>query len=378
MPRYPGFVGGTATEWSLNVNAERTINFFPVLARPGTPKSPIVLYGTPGLRIFASGSSRGGPVRALFAQDGRVFAVIGGTFYEVTEAGALVPFGAVLVDEWPATICSNGVGGSQLFITSGGAGYIFDLQSEVFTQITTEGFPLDVVMGDYCDGYFLVLTRGSHQFSISSLNNGLEWDALDTAQVSASSNNLVALVVDHREVWLFGTRSTEPWYNTGNADFPFGPIQGTFVEHGTLAPWSVQQLDNTLFWLGGDERGAGVVYRMQGYIPVRISTDAVDLALQRSTQLGRTLAWTYQEAGHAFYVLYVPDLETTWVYDIAVGLWHERAMWDTTFSRWWPHVARCHCYAWNRHLVGDRQSSAIYTYDMDYFDDELLVAEGLG
>lgn len=373
MARYPGFIGPTGTERSVNVDAERTINFFPRILAPGTPKAPIVLYGTPGLRVFCQPDTRG-PVRALWHQDNRVFSVVGQQFVEVFADQTWTARGTVAVDDNPATICSNGVGGFQVFVTSGGRGYIYDLNSNVLTEITDAGFPVPVRMGGYSDGYFFALTGGTHQFQISSLNNGLLWDATDVAQVSASSNNVLALVIDHREIWLFGSKTSEVWYNTGNADFPFGPIQGVFVEHGILAPYSAVKLDNAIFWVGTGEPGGKLVWRMQGYTPLRISTHAVEVALGRSTRLSEAIAYAYQDEGHAFYVLYVPDLDTTWVYDVATRLWHERAKWNVPLVKWEPHVSRCHCEAFGKHLVGDRETGAIYHMSLEYFDEEVPAA----
>ena len=67
-----------------------------------------------------------------------------------------------------------------------------------------------------------------------------------------------------------------------------------------------------------------------------------------------TICWSYQDRGHAFVVLVHPGAETTWVYDVATQSWHERALWDPAALVWTPHLARCHTFAFDRHLVGDR------------------------
>ena len=46
-----GLVGATSQQLSLPFNAERTINFFPVLDQQG--KEVSALYGTAGLSLFA-------------------------------------------------------------------------------------------------------------------------------------------------------------------------------------------------------------------------------------------------------------------------------------------------------------------------------------
>lgn len=356
---------------SVNANVERTINLYPEQVA-GTGKAGLVLHGTPGVTPYVQAGT--GPVRALFAQDGRAFCVSGARFLELFAGHRAVTRGLVWGGPTPATISSNGTGGHQLLITAGNAAYIYDLTTHVFTElhnrpdISTPETP--VSMGCFCDGYFLLLIAQSPTFRLSALEDGLTWDPLDIAQRSYSTDNLLAIVPNHRELWLFGSRTTEVWYDTGDADTPFQPIQGAFLEAGIAAPWTAVRLDNSVLWVGADERGAGVVWRAHGYTPQRVSTHAVELDLGRVT-LAQARAYSYQDEGHTFYVLYVPGLETTWVYDVATGLWHERAHWDTELMRWIPHLGVCHCYAFDRHLIGDRASGIVYESDLDLYDDEI-------
>jgi hypothetical protein len=372
MPAFPGFLGGTAQARSVNVNAERTINWYPEQAA-GNAKAEPWLVPTPGLSPFAV--LEGGPVRAIFAQDGRVFAVGGTGFYEVFATGTATLRGTVAADGQPATISSNGSSGNQVFVTSGGLGYIYDLVTNALTQIVSAGFPSPVLMGTFSDGYFIALKDRANQFNLSALLDGTMWDALDVYQVSTVAEELRALVVAHRDLWLFGSRTSSVWSNTGDADNVYQPIPGVQIDQGAGASFAAVRLDNAVFWLGQSEAGNRVVYRTNGYTPQRVSTHAVEFALSHARRIDDAIAWAYQEEGHTFYVLYVPDLEntpdfaTTWVYDVAANAWHERALWDTVARQWVPHLGRCHTFGFGRHLVGDRLSPAIYSMRLGVSSD---------
>jgi hypothetical protein len=69
----------------------------------------------------------------------------------------------------------------------------------------------------------------------------------------------------------------------------------------------------------------GIVYRANGYTAQRISTHAVEWQIQQYGNLSDAIAYTYQQDGHSFYVLIFPSANTTWVFDVATSLWHERA-----------------------------------------------------
>jgi hypothetical protein len=374
MATYPGFIGGTGVVQSPNVNAERTINWMPFSA-PGNPKANPWMPATPCVEPYVVLDN--GPIRALFAQDGRMFAVGGTSFYEVFANHTVALRGSTTLDGRPATISSNGTNGNQLFITSGGDGYIYDLTTNVITLIADPDFPSPVEMGWFSDGYFGVLVRGTNQFNISALYDGTDWDALDVFQTSTTSDLTVAQVVSHRELFTLGSTWTAVWQNTGD-DPVYQPIGGVSIEHGCAAAYSVVNLDNTVYFLGQNKDGARMVYKFNGYSPVRVSNDAIEYLLGLYPRVSDAIAWTYQEAGHSFYVLYLPARpngsawHTTFVYDVATGEWHERALWDYVAAEWRPAIGRCHCYAWGKHFVGARDSAAIYEQSMAFTADELV------
>ncbi len=371
--KYPGFLGGSDTRFSRNINAEQTVNWLPELQKANA-KSGLALLNTPGVSVFARG--RTGPVRAMFAQDGRAFFIASNTLYEVF-AGKLVTIrGTVAQDGNPATIHTNGVAGHQLFIVSGGLGYIYDLIADTLTQITDPNFPPAARMGAFIDGYFIALEDDSITFYISDLEDGTNWNGLDVGQVSESSNKIQAMISSHRELWLFGSKTTEVWADSGNASFPFQPISGTFIEQGIIAPFSVVNIDNSIVWVGGNVQGSGVVYRADGYTPKRVSTHAVEFALQGYDTISDAIAWTYQQLGHVFYVLYIPSADTTWVYDTTLPndiAWHERALWNTAYMRWQPYRGRCHMFAFGKHLIGDRTTGAIYEMSQDLYTESWAI-----
>lgn len=238
--------------------------------------------------------------------------------------------------------------------------------SPLFSQITDPDFPGAVGVG-FLDGYFVFNEPNSQRFWVTASYNGLDIDALDFASAEGSPDDLVTLIVDHREVWLFGVNTVEVWYNAGLPDFPLARIQGAFNEIGCLAAYSVAKLDNGLFWLGRDARGNGIVYRSKGYSGERVSTHAVEWQIQQYDTLSDAVAYTYQQDGHSFYVLNFPTADRTWVYDVATGVWHERAGWENNeFTR---HRGNCQMNYNNEIVIGDYVAGGIYAYDLSVYSE---------
>jgi hypothetical protein len=166
---------------------------------------------------------------------------------------------------------------------------------------------------------------------------------------------------------VFGTDSVEVWYDSGAADFPLTRIQGAFNEIGCVAAFSIAKLDNGLFWLGTDARGQGIVYRANGYTGVRVSTHAIEYAIAQYGNISDAIAYTYQQEGHAFYVLTFPTGNATWVYDVSTQVWHERAGFDN--GEFMRHRSNCQCNFGGNIIVGDFENGNIYQYDLDVYAD---------
>ena len=303
------------------------------------------------------------PIRAIFWQDGRGFAVSGSLFCEFFQNGGFVVRGTVAVDGNPAFLSSNGEGGSQVFVVSGGHGYIFDLKTSAFTDVTTQPqFPAPALTGGFVGSYFWALMANSVTFSLSNIEDGTIWDINQGGEqsISLASDNIQGGIASHAQLWFPGSKTTSVWFQSGAADFPFQPIPGTYIQWGTPAPFSLAQHDNGLIMVGQNEQGSGAVLQTNGYDWQIISTPGIAFQLQSVPSLASCVAWTYAMSGHPFYVLYVPGLTTSLVYDGATKLWHNRGLWNATLESFIPDLGRCCTYGFGDWLVGDRQSGAIY------------------
>jgi hypothetical protein len=228
----------------------------------------------------------------------------------------------------------------------------------------------------YLDGYVLVNEVGTQRFWWSALLDAGTWPALNFSAADARPDLLTTLFVDHREIYLLGTQSTEIWQSTGNSLAPFARSSAIFLEQGCEARNSVAALDNTLFFLGGSPRGEGPVWNLRGYEPTRISTHATETALSQSFALADSIAFTVRHGGHAWFCLYVADLDTTWIFDRATSAWMELAelLDDGTLA---PYRCWTHCLAFGDHLWGDRGSGALYVWSADwyYYGDKPIYRE---
>jgi hypothetical protein len=356
-------LGSSYVTRSVNAADNRMVNLFPEVIPEGG-KEPGFLNRAPGLNFLQTVGT--GPIRGLWAHqtNGSSFYVVSGVeVYKLSSTTATPVLIGTVSGTGPVSIADNG---TQIFFACNGPSYIYNDTTGVFGPITDPDFPGAVTVG-YLDGYFVFNEPNSQRVWVTALLDGYDINALDFASAEGSPDGLVAINVDHREAWLFGTDSVEVWYDAGLADFPLQRIQGAFNEIGCAATFSVAKLDNSLFWLGTDARGQGIVYKANGYTGQRVSTHAVEWQIQQYGNISDAIAYTYQQDGHSFYVLTFPSANATWVYDAATQAWHERAGWSN--GSWTRHRSNCQCNFGGNIIVGDYQNGNIYTLSLTTYAD---------
>jgi hypothetical protein len=358
------FVGPSYSARVKNLDAQQCVNLYPELGGPNS-KSVAALIGTPGLVVWAT--LAGGCIRGGFRVSNTQSIIVAGVnVWLVTNEGSSSLLGAITSNTTPVSMAANGTG--TVMLVDGANGWIINLSTLTITQIIDAAF-VGADKVDFIDGYYIFNKPGTGQFQITSLY-GTSIDPLDFATAEGSPDKLVSLIVDHREVWLFGESTTEVWFNSGNVDFPFERIQGAFIEQGCVAKFSVAKMDNRVFWLTSDDRGQGMVMSAAGYQPQRISDHALEYAISRMSDISDAEAYTYQQEGHSFYVLTFPTGNQTWVFDAATNMWHQRAWRNSTDNSLNRHRSRCHMAFAGKNLVGDWETGTVYEMSLDTPTDD--------
>lgn len=357
----PTFLGPTYQSQSLNVDAERCLNWYPEVTEMPGAKAKLVLYPTPG--VTSAFTLADFPVRGMFdavsTLDGAevLWIVSGSTLYYYT-TGAPVAVTPVQTSSLPAYFATNGYAGLQLAILSGGKVYIYNTTTGIVSG------PTDLTAShlDFLDGYFLIVSPSTGVLAASALEDGTSWPGNMTATRDTAADPWVAMKVIHREIWLLGNKTGEVWYNAGLSPFPMAPIEGAFFEYGIAAPHSLANVNQAPVWLARNAQGFAMVVRGRPYTPERISTHAVETAIQGypAATIAAATAYSYQEQGHTFYVL---DFQgtATWAWDETTNLWHERGWWNSATMTYESNRYATSAFAFGQHYVGDRTTGDVYT-----------------
>ncbi len=223
---------------------------------------------------------------------------------------------------------------------------------------------------DITDNYFVYNKPESQLFAASDLLSPIT-DPLSFGSKDGSPDDLVAIIVDRREVYLLGEMSSEVWIDSGGVPFPFTRIPGTSTQQGIAARWSCARMGNSFAYVSRNNRGEATIVRMNGYFPERISTHAVENTLV-GQNVSDALAWTYQLEGHEVYVVTFPSVGEnglTWAYDNTTGAWH-KWLYTNNMNEYERHRGNCCAFFNQKVMVGDYENGKLYWLRQDYYTDD--------
>jgi len=364
---FPTLIGPSYTAAAYRADTEETRNWIPQTVESPGAVAQRFLHPTPGYVTWATVSDS--PIRALFAQDGRCFAVVGAVFYEatlitpsdVTAGATLTNRGAVTNDLLPAVICSGGDAANQLGIISGGTFYSYDLLTNVLTPVPAAGTGL--VTGGYLDGYFWTLDDAS-TFHLSDLLDGLTWDPLQVAQRNDAPDRWISGLTVGKRIWLFGSETSSVLYDAATFPFPFALVPDALIPQGIAAVWSAVNVNGIPVWLSEHAHGARTIVAANGFgPPTKVSQAAVEYALDQYTTIRDGVGMAYQWQGRWIYQLSFPQEDQSWAVTMDTGEWFQPSYWNVLTSEWECARAQTHCFAFGQPIVGDRATGTLYRWD---------------
>ncbi len=366
--RFKGFIGQAYTLRSVNAECQRCVNLYPEVDEVGTLKDGEVdmLVGVPGKRLLAVIGT--GPYRAQYtATNGVLYVVSGVGVYTVDSLFHATHIGDIVTLTGSVDIVDNGV---YVMIVDGPNLYYSALGTTSLTQSTDPNF-IGSTRIAVADTQF-VFAFGN-QFYVSYPAGSAVAPSYTIFPNSTQSTNslqpIVGFVWQQRNLFIFCTSVTEIWFDSGSANTanPFQIVQGGYMQVGASASFGIIRAANSIYWLGQDQNGYGIVYKNNGYSPQRVSTHAIELALTSYGDLSGTTCWAYEEEGHNFAAFNVPGSGTTWVIDDTTGMWHERqSLVAGAFDR---DIVQTCSFAYNTKLIGDYASGKLYKLDSDLYGD---------
>lgn len=381
MPKLPiSIANGYAVSRSPPFSVQDCTNWYPSYAE-NDAISEAAIFGTPGIDLLATTDTdvefnRGGTVVA-----GIPYFVNGTTLYRLDRA-----FDANQNEVFNTVALGTIPGGGFVSMTDNGnelcivvpkvTGLVYNIITELLETITDPGFTANgkserVV---FVDGYFVHIA-GKNIFH-SLLNQALEYNSLDVGSAQADPDEIISSIVYKNQLMILGRETIEVFRNVSKFPFTFQRISGYFVPIGCFAAFTPIQFNRQFAFLGGSNREKAAIYWGSGQGFQRISTTAIDQAIQKSTdiQISKAFTWTYSEDGAIFLGVVVGD--NCFVYDANASrlagkhIWHQRKSTRPGLGnkqvRWRVNSM---IQAYGKIIVGDAISGNFGAISLDTFEE---------
>jgi len=288
--------------------------------------------------------------------------VAGGRIFKVYKNGAKFECtGATLLDNGKQATFADF--GTSLYLANGGRIVKVVHSSNTCSYVTDPDAPTSVTHIGFIDQYLIALSENTIYFAEIAEPDTWTGEFFQAESLPDKSN---ALHIGWREVTIFAPNSIEYWGTTTNPTAPFQRFEGANTERGTIAPYSVEKIDNTWFFLDQERK----VVRLTGRDPQVIS-NPFDKEFQKIDVVEDAISLHERCNGETNYVLTFPTAKRTFCYDYKRDSWSERSFWNNATGSRDAYLGLSSCYmrTWNKHLVGSRTDSKIYLVSKDYTSD---------
>lgn len=327
--------------------------------KQGDAKSDLIMYSHPAPVLVTTaglGPHRSNPVKF---QD-KLWWVSGSAVISQDSSGNFTTVGTLLTSGSRVILAA---GRNYLMLVDGTYGYYSN--GATVTQITDVDFPGSPTHVAYMDGYFVVNDADTDDFYINeTLEDPTAWNALDFATAAAHPDKTLALAANSKDLYMLGEETTQPYFNSGNADFPFDAYPGA-IQVGIGAQYSVVSSTYGLIWLGNNSEGEKAIVKAVGSSVEKISDEELTWQINQLDVTSDAIAWVRRQSGATFYEITFPSSNRTWSINLDANN-QASELKSYGIERF---IGSGYGYLGHTAYVGDYQDGRIYRLDFDTYTD---------
>jgi hypothetical protein len=359
--------GNSISGESQVITAQRRLNCY-LENRDDGDKTKIAVIGTPGLNpVFTIGTITGLPLRALNGDANYLYACAVNQFLQCSPTTGATLHSATLGSS--AGLMSTAVSPTQVVMTDGFTGYVYNISTNAFTTLTS-GSTWPAIGSrtvTYVSGFFVAEQPGTQAFWVSNAFDGSTWNALATASAASTGDTILAVDNLSGNLIIFMGQAMEYWQNAGASPQPFQPVQSAFNQWGLGAIFSRAHVAQSLLFLAVNTNGTAQVVKANYYSVNVISTSDLETIINGFSTFSDAVALTYNQGKHPMYQLTFPSANRSFLYDDSTGIWSEVQTGTSTLpTRHWGNLS---AWAAGSNFITDYNTNQVYQMSPTVYTD---------
>lgn len=346
--------GGDFRHKSRSLSAQITRNFLPQI-QSSTAENQYTLEPTPGLKPFVVG---GNGDRGMLDHRNILYVVHGTSLQSISSAGVRTTLGTIPGSERCILV---GFIDSILIVC---AGAVYEWDGSVLTQASDPD--LETPNSVAVLNSQAIYDGDGGRFGVSDVGDPLAVNGLNYATAESDADALVRVFTFGQNLYLFGEKTTEQWWNSGEGNPPFDRIEGGIFQVGLAALHSIAATKQVMYFLGNDRN----VYRMvSSGFENSFTPQPILRIFQKYETVSDAIGMIIPYQGKNMYILKFPTENKTWCYIEGVD-WIELSSRINDFlgvpGRW---NGNSYAYVFSKHLVADEAGNILELDDETYTDN---------
>lgn len=226
-----------------------------------------------------------------------------------------------------ATSSANATAGTAINLTGLGVGTSHTLTGDttatgsvIINSLPNPHVPAPV----FIDGYIILAKKNSVDVYNCVLDDPHRWASDNYLSAEMFPDAVTALARQNNQVVVLGPTSIEFFYDAANAaGSPLSRNDSTTIQFGVSAYNAVYQNEKYCIVTAQSDSGGRGVWQIEGFQPKKVSDEYIDRIIDAESSIDTATGFGVRAKGHLFYVLNLPTVGRTLVYDVDEKLWHE-------------------------------------------------------
>jgi hypothetical protein len=275
----------------------------------------------------------------------------------------------------PVYMAENNLG--QVAIVDGLTVYIYDYKKStytVFDETDDKILPFKPVYIDFQDTYFIVADGNTNAWYLSTITEAGTISFVNPLRAGAIETKpdiSVAAVAFERQLFVFGSTTTEIWHDVGAQLFPYQRDNSISIDYGCLNAQTIAMGFGRLVWLAGNETASPTIMVSTGGNPQQISTDGINFELGTLKNPTDASAFIFEQDGHVIYQITFNKDNKTYMYDF-----NTNKFFSATDNCGDKHIAKRIVYFNDTHYFISNKDGFLYEMSADFNTYHESLTEG--